>query len=82
MFILRVRDTGIGIADEEKEKIFNRFYRIDKGRSKATGGTGLGLSIVKHLLSYYNGTIDVNSKQGSGSEFVVKIPSHYNIKKN
>ncbi len=82
MFILRVRDTGIGIADDEKEKIFNRFYRVDKGRSKATGGTGLGLSIVKHLLSYYNGTIDVNSKQGSGSEFVVRIPAHYNKKKN
>ncbi|MDO4437925.1 MAG: ATP-binding protein [Eubacteriales bacterium] len=82
MLIFRVRDTGIGIADDEKEKIFNRFYRVDKGRSKATGGTGLGLSIVKHLLSYYNGTIDVNSKQGSGSEFVVRIPSHYNKKKN
>lgn len=71
---LRVRDSGIGIPEGEKEKIFGRFYRVDKGRSRAMGGTGLGLSIVKHILSYYKGSIDVNSKPGSGSEFVVKLP--------
>ena len=72
---LRVRDTGIGIPESEREKIFGRFYRVDKGRSRAMGGTGLGLSIVKHILAYYNGTIDVNSKPGTGSEFVVKLPA-------
>lgn len=72
--VLRVRDNGIGIPEGEKEKIFGRFYRVDKGRSKASGGTGLGLSIVKHILTYYHGTIDINTKVGSGSEFVVKLP--------
>lgn len=72
--VLRVRDTGIGFAEEEKEKIFNRFYRVDKGRSRETGGTGLGLSIVKHIVSYYGGSIDVSSKPGSGTEFIVRIP--------
>lgn len=72
--ILRVRDTGIGIAPEEREKIFNRFYRVDKGRSRDMGGTGLGLSIVKHIVSYYGGSIELLSKPGSGSEFIVRIP--------
>lgn len=74
---LRVRDTGIGIPKGECGRIFERFYRVDKGRSRVTGGTGLGLSIVKHILSYYNGTIEVNSKPGSGSEFTVRIPEQY-----
>ncbi len=74
---LRVRDTGIGIPKNECSRIFERFYRVDKGRSRVTGGTGLGLSIVKHILSYYKGTIEVNSKTGSGSEFIVRIPEHY-----
>ena len=74
---LRVRDTGIGIPKSECSRIFERFYRVDKGRSRVTGGTGLGLSIVKHILSYYKGTIEVNSKTGSGSEFIVRIPEHY-----
>lgn len=72
--ILRVRDNGIGIPEGEKDKIFGRFYRVDKGRSKASGGTGLGLSIVKHIMGYYHGSIDINSKLGAGSEFVVKLP--------
>lgn len=74
---LKVRDTGIGIPKGECSRIFERFYRVDKGRSRATGGTGLGLSIVKHILSYYDGTIDVSSKTGSGSEFKVRIPERY-----
>ena len=74
--ILRVRDTGIGVAPEEQEKIFNRFYRVDKGRSRETGGTGLGLSIVKHIVNYYGGSIELRSKLGNGSEFIVRIPEH------
>lgn len=72
--ILRVRDSGIGIPAKERDKIFNRFYRVDKGRSRASGGTGLGLSIVKHILNYYGGKIEVHSKMGEGTEFVVKMP--------
>lgn len=72
--VLKVRDTGIGLEDAEKEKIFNRFYRVDKGRSRELGGTGLGLSIVKHIVNYYGGSIEVLSKPGSGSEFIVRIP--------
>lgn len=74
--ILRVRDTGIGVEPGEQEKIFNRFYRVDKGRSRDTGGTGLGLSIVKHIVNYYGGSIELRSKPGSGSEFIVKIPEN------
>lgn len=76
MLVLRVRDTGIGFAPEEKEKIFNRFYRVDKGRSRETGGTGLGLSIVKHIVNFYGGTIEVTSRPGAGSEFIVRIPEN------
>ena len=74
---LRVRDTGIGIPNSECSRIFERFYRVDKGRSRVTGGTGLGLSIVKHILSYYKGTVEVRSKVGSGSEFIVRMPENY-----
>lgn len=74
--VLRVRDTGIGFEDEEKEKIFNRFYRVDKGRSRETGGTGLGLSIVKHIVNFYGGTIEVSSRVGAGSEFIIRIPEN------
>lgn len=72
--VLRVRDTGIGMEAEETAKIFNRFYRVDKGRSRESGGTGLGLSIVKHIVGYYGGSIEVQSKPGEGSTFIVRIP--------
>lgn len=72
--VLEVADTGIGMEEEQLERIFERFYRVDKGRSKAMGGTGLGLSIVKHIVGLYQGTIDVTSKPGVGSEFTVKLP--------
>lgn len=72
--ILRVRDTGIGIAEEETKKIFNRFYRVDKGRSRESGGTGLGLAIVKHIVGYYHGSLELQSKPGEGSSFIVRIP--------
>lgn len=69
-----VEDTGIGIPKVDTERIFERFYRVEKGRSKSLGGTGLGLSIVKHIVKYYNGTIKVRSIEGEGSEFKIKLP--------
>ena len=73
--VLSVKDTGIGIPEESKDRIFERFYRVDKSRSKEVGGTGLGLSIVKHAVMIHNGTIKVNSEIGKGSEFVVILPN-------
>ena len=69
--ILTVKDTGIGIPSSEKERIFERFYRIDKSRSKQNGGTGLGLSIVKHAAKYHQASILVSSEVGKGSTFTV-----------
>lgn len=69
--ILTVQDNGIGIPEHEKERIFERFYRVDKSRSRQLGGTGLGLSIVKHAAKYHNASIMVNSKEGEGSTFTV-----------
>lgn len=73
--VIIVRDTGIGIAPQHLDRIFERFYRVDKGRSRNMGGTGLGLSIVKHIVSLYNGDIRVNSKPGRGTEFVIQLPA-------
>ena len=69
--VLSVEDTGIGIAPEEQERIFERFYRVDKSRSKDVGGTGLGLSIVKHAVLVHNGEIEVSSKIGHGTKFTI-----------
>lgn len=69
-----VEDTGVGIPEESKQRIFERFYRVDKGRSKKMGGTGLGLSIVKHVVNYYNGSIKLESELGLGSRFIVRLP--------
>ena len=69
--ILTVSDTGIGIPYSERERIFERFYRIDKSRSRALGGTGLGLSIVKHAAKYHNASVLVTSEEGKGSTFTV-----------
>ena len=71
---VEVADTGIGIPRDELPRIFERFYRVDKARSRELGGTGLGLSIVKHLISSIQGQISVTSRPGSGSRFVVKLP--------
>ena len=72
--VWRVRDDGIGIPEEDQEHIFERFYRVDKARSRETGGTGLGLSIVRQMVKMHGGTISVSSKPDSGSEFTVSFP--------
>ena len=72
--ILVVEDTGIGIKEEQQSRIFERFYRVDKSRSKETGGTGLGLSIVKHAAMYHNADVTLESTEGQGSKFTVIFP--------
>ena len=69
-----VADQGIGIAETEQERIFERFYRVDPARSRETGGTGLGLSIVKHVALNHGGEIGVWSKEGVGSTFALRLP--------
>lgn len=69
-----VKDTGIGIPEKHHSRVFERFYRVDKGRSRNMGGTGLGLSIVKHIVNLYSGDINIISEPGKGTEFIVKLP--------
>lgn len=71
---IRVRDDGCGIGQAEQERIFERFYRVDKGRSRKMGGTGLGLSIVKHIVEFYGGNITLESAPGKGSCFAIRLP--------
>lgn len=80
-FVLQVKDTGIGIAEESIDRIFERFYRVDKGRSRKAGGTGLGLSIVKHIMMLYNGKVKVESKEGEGTTFTISMPYERQTKK-
>ncbi len=72
--ILKISDNGIGIKEEDLENIFNRFYRVDTSRNKETGGTGLGLSIVKSIVEAHKGHIDVESKFGEGTDFIISLP--------
>lgn len=72
--VLTVADTGIGIAPENLERVFERFYRVDKARSRSKGGTGLGLAIVKHSAHLHGGDVTVTSRVGAGSTFTVRIP--------
>ncbi|MFF3330299.1 sensor histidine kinase [Streptomyces sp. NPDC002888] len=71
---IAVTDQGIGITDKDKERIFERFYRVDPARSRATGGTGLGLAIVKHVAASHGGEVTVWSSEGQGSTFTLRLP--------
>ena len=74
MAVVEVEDTGIGIAEEEQQRIFERFYRVDRARSRDQGGTGLGLAIVKHIAQSHKGSVMVNSQINKGSVFTVRLP--------
>src|SRR5206468_4334605 len=71
---ISVRDHGIGIPSRDLERIFERFYRVDRTRSRATGGTGLGLAIVRHVAQAHGGEVSVESSEGDGSTFTLKLP--------
>ena len=72
--LLSIKDDGIGIDEANQERIFERFYRVDKARSQSLGGTGLGLAIVKHIVQNHKGSLQLKSKLNQGSTFVIKIP--------
>ena len=72
---IAVADTGEGISREHLHRLTERFYRVDRGRSRATGGTGLGLAIVKHVLSRHQAVLDIRSEPGHGSRFGVRFPA-------
>ncbi|WP_148716969.1 phosphate regulon sensor histidine kinase PhoR [Chitinolyticbacter meiyuanensis] len=74
--VFAVQDSGIGVSPEHIPRLTERFYRVDRGRSRATGGTGLGLAIVKHILQRHQGQLAVKSKLGEGSEFAARFPNH------
>jgi len=71
---VEVSDNGIGIPPQDLSRVFERFYRVDRSRSREMGGTGLGLSIVKHVAQAHGGSIDVFSVPGSGSKFRLRLP--------
>jgi two-component system phosphate regulon sensor histidine kinase PhoR len=73
--LLEVEDTGCGIPEESLARIFERFYRVDKARSRALGGTGLGLAIVKHVAIKHGGRVDAESEVGKGSTFRISLPA-------
>ena len=74
MALIEVEDNGIGIAKDETNRIFERFYRVDRARSREQGGTGLGLAIVKHIAQTHKSSVSVDSQLGIGSTFRVKLP--------
>jgi two-component system phosphate regulon sensor histidine kinase PhoR len=76
--VIKIKDNGIGIPKEHIPRLFERFYRVDKARSRNVGGTGLGLAIVKHIAMQFGGTIDVKSTLGKGTEFILTLPSAKN----
>ena len=76
-FYVKVIDNGVGIAPEFQEHVFERFYRVDKARSRETGGTGLGLAITRNIVILHQGAIKLQSKEGEGTTFTVRIPLNY-----
>ena len=72
--VLEVEDSGIGISPQYQQRVFERFYRVDKARSQSLGGTGLGLSIVKNIAERHGGNVSVNSQLGVGSVFTFRMP--------
>lgn len=76
-FYLKVIDTGIGISEEDQERVFERFFRVDKARARETGGTGLGLAITKDIVQKHHGSIKIHSKEGEGTTFIVRMPLKY-----
>jgi len=82
MVEIAVTDRGIGIAPEEQERVFERFYRVDKARSRETGGTGLGLAIVKHVAANHGGSVRLWSVPGTGSTFTLCIPARQSVRAN
>jgi two-component system phosphate regulon sensor histidine kinase PhoR len=79
---LKVKDSGIGISEENRQRVFERFYVADKSRSKKTGGTGLGLSIAKHIAEKHGGVINLESEPGKGSVFTLIIPNSSDVSKS
>ena len=73
--VIEVKDTGIGIPLADQGRVFERFYRVDKGRSRIKGGTGLGLAIVKHIVSYNKGTVKLHSQLGEGTCITITLPN-------
>ena len=78
--LIRVTDRGVGIAPEDQKRVFERFFRVDKARSRHTGGTGLGLSIVKHVVANHGGNIKLWSRPGTGSTFTIELPIYHGQK--
>ena len=74
---VQVADQGIGIPMASLDRIFERFYRVDRARSRGTGGTGLGLSIVRHVVTNHGGEVNVRSREGEGSTFILRFPRVY-----
>ena len=79
--LLQVKDNGVGIPEKDLNRVFERFYRVDKSRSREKGGTGLGLAIVKHIVESHHSMIEVKSKQGEGSTFEFKLPKGKEVMK-
>ena len=76
-FYIKVSDSGIGIPEEAQDRIFERFYRVDKARSRETGGSGLGLAITRNVVLMHKGAIKLTSREGEGSTFTIRIPLNY-----
>ena len=72
-----MKNTGIGIPKDQQDRVFERFYRVDKARSRETGGTGLGLAITKNIILLHQGAIRLKSEEGKGATFTVRIPLNY-----